>query len=263
MVRLPISVVVPVKNMEDTLAACLTSIANNHPCEVILIDGGSTDKSVEVGRNYTERIFFDGGRGPSYAHQLGLERATQEYIAFVDADIILPRDALLQMLREMEKGGFQLIQARWTSADSSSYLVRAQDWQAKNLAARKTGGLSAALLHRNSALKVGFDPSITTPGDDYDFLFRLRNMGYRIGNSAVHVFHHHRPLLRTLVSRHIQLGQGYLPLIRKHGLRLDLLVPAIAAYWITFSFASRKPQYLPYLIVVFSSQVVGLFLPRS
>ena len=62
-----ISTVICVKNGEKILEKCLKSIIRNSPLEIIIVDGGSKDCTIEIAKKYTDKIFSDGGRGLAYA----------------------------------------------------------------------------------------------------------------------------------------------------------------------------------------------------
>ena len=107
-----ISVVVPFHNNEDLLDECLRSIAAQTftDLEVIMVDDGSTDGSSEIAAaraaadpRFTLVQVPNGG--PGYARNRGVERATGEFLAFVDADDALPRHAYEKMLHTLEQSG--------------------------------------------------------------------------------------------------------------------------------------------------------------
>ncbi len=88
-----LSVIIPVYNAEKYLEECVDSIRNQtlKDIEIILIDDGSTDASPEILdrlSNEDERIkiFRKENGGAGLARNLGLEKATGEYIGFVDSD---------------------------------------------------------------------------------------------------------------------------------------------------------------------------------
>ena len=87
MENLPISVIIIAKNAERTIEECLSAVKKSNPAEIIVVDGNSTDRTVEIARRYTEHIYPDEGKGIGYARQLGAEMASQEYIAYVDSDV--------------------------------------------------------------------------------------------------------------------------------------------------------------------------------
>jgi CDP-glycerol glycerophosphotransferase len=111
-----ISVVVPFHNNEDLLADCLRSIARQThvSLEVIMVDDGSTDGSVEIARRRAAGdprfilIRVPNG-GPGYARNRGIEQATGEFLGFVDADDMLPSHALETMLHTLQESGSDFV----------------------------------------------------------------------------------------------------------------------------------------------------------
>ena len=111
-----ISVVVPFYNNEDLLGDCLQSIAAQTftDLEVIMVDDGSSDGSVAIAQ---ARVAADPrfilvqvpNGGPGYARNRGIERVTGEFLAFVDADDMLPSHAFSRMLHTLEKSGSDFV----------------------------------------------------------------------------------------------------------------------------------------------------------
>lgn len=88
-----ISVIIPVYNMEPYLERCLDSVLNNtyRKLEVICIDDGSKDRSLEILRRYEAAdprvvVIAKENGGVSSARNAGLDRMTGEYVTFVDPD---------------------------------------------------------------------------------------------------------------------------------------------------------------------------------
>ena len=116
-----ISVVVPFYNNAGLLSDCLDSIAaqrfdNANPAdlEVIMVDDGSTDGSAQIAsaraaaHSRFTLLTLDNG-GPGRARNQGVAAATGEYLAFVDADDVLPPDAYATMLRVLERSGSDFV----------------------------------------------------------------------------------------------------------------------------------------------------------
>jgi glycosyltransferase involved in cell wall biosynthesis len=86
----PISVIIPVHNNAAYLGEAVTSVLDQTrpPAEVIAVDDGSTDGSSEVLKSFAPRIkvIRQVNRGTGAARNRGLEAATQEYVAWLDAD---------------------------------------------------------------------------------------------------------------------------------------------------------------------------------
>lgn len=88
-----VSIIIPVYNVEEYIGECINSIVSQKDleCEVLLIDDGSSDKSGEICDSYAAKYpyiksFHLKNGGPSRARNFGLEKATGEYIQFVDSD---------------------------------------------------------------------------------------------------------------------------------------------------------------------------------
>ncbi len=93
MMNLKVSVVIPVYNVEEYLKKCLNSVINQtlSEIEVICVDDGSTDHSLQILEEYAERddrikVITKENGGIASARNKGMEYATGEYIGFVDSD---------------------------------------------------------------------------------------------------------------------------------------------------------------------------------
>lgn len=106
--RAPVSVVVPCYCCADTIGASVASVAAQTwlPAEVLLIDDCSGDQTLEALRvlaaeypaEWIKLIALPVNGGPSRARNAGWDRATQDYIAFLDADDTwVPRKIELQL----------------------------------------------------------------------------------------------------------------------------------------------------------------------
>lgn len=96
-----VSIIVPCFNKRDYVAQAIESaLAQTHCCEVIVIDDGSTDGSLDVVKSFDGKIYWETGpnRGGSAARNRGLEVATGDWIQFLDADDILPPEKIALQL---------------------------------------------------------------------------------------------------------------------------------------------------------------------
>ena len=94
---LEISVVIPVYNEQENLGKCLEAIYQSKypPCEVIVVDDGSTDDSLAVASRFPCRVIkLDAKHGAARAKNCGAEMARGNIIFFTDADIMLNGDTL-------------------------------------------------------------------------------------------------------------------------------------------------------------------------
>ena len=100
-----VSIIVPAYNAEDTIGSTLSSLINQTfaNIEVIVIDDGSSDNTMEVVEQYCStdsRVYLikkeNGGAGA--ARNAGLEKASGDFITFVDSDDLLNRFAIQVMV---------------------------------------------------------------------------------------------------------------------------------------------------------------------
>lgn len=109
-----ISIIVPVYNAEKTLTTCVESVLSQSYAnlEIILVDDGSKDQSLEICRGFARkdarvRIISQENAGPAAARNRALAVMTGEYVLFVDSDDYLPRGACRRMIDAL--GDAQLV----------------------------------------------------------------------------------------------------------------------------------------------------------
>lgn len=97
-----ISLCMIVKNEEEVLENCLKSAADICD-EIIIVDTGSEDKTKEIARKYTDKIYdFEWIDDFSAARNYSYSLATKDYILLLDADdVLLPEDQ--KKLKELKK----------------------------------------------------------------------------------------------------------------------------------------------------------------
>lgn len=95
-----ISIVIPAYNEEKYIGRTLESVknleTNDWEVEVIVVNGGSTDKTAEVIKSFGVRVLNEPHKGIGFARQQGLLAAKGEIVAFTDADTIVPPDWLIK-----------------------------------------------------------------------------------------------------------------------------------------------------------------------
>lgn len=80
-----LSVIVIVKNEEDRIADCLASVKDIAD-EIIVLDSGSTDKTVEICKRYTDRVYETDWPGYGIQKQRALDKAQGRWVLSIDAD---------------------------------------------------------------------------------------------------------------------------------------------------------------------------------
>jgi len=230
---LPISVVVATKNSGKTIEQCLESVRINNPAEIIVVDGDSTDHTPEIARRYTSLVFSDEGREYNYAQQLGAEKAINDFIAFVDSDIVLPEGTLTKLLSELKEQACVTMAATVLPVSTATYWERATDWTATLLRKRRgVGGLQATIVLKDVVMKHKLDSSLKG-ASDLDFVIRLKEAGLKQGVSTVFVYHHHRTSFSAFVRQRFRYGWVAARYVRKYGpFHARFWPPLVSSYWV-------------------------------
>ena len=133
--QIKISIVMPVLNEEKTLPGNLEILSLSNNEELIVVDGGSTDRTVSVARNFTDKVFVT-KRGRGHQMNYGADRADGDILLFLHADYILP-DNGFSIIREVLKDGRAAAGAFDLSIDHPKILFRLIE-SAANLRSRLT-----------------------------------------------------------------------------------------------------------------------------
>src|SRR5690554_5754125 len=95
-----VSLCMIVKNEEDVLERCLNSVKGLMD-EIIIVDTGSTDKTKEIARKFTDKIYdFEWIDDFSAARNYAFQQATKEYIFWMDADDVMVEQEKFKRLKE-------------------------------------------------------------------------------------------------------------------------------------------------------------------
>ena len=111
-----VSIIVPVYNVENYIERCLNSLVNQtfKDIEIITINDGSTDKSLELINKYVKEdirvsVIDLGDEGVSYCRNLGIEKANGKYIMFVDSDDWIDFSMVEVMYKKAEENKLDLV----------------------------------------------------------------------------------------------------------------------------------------------------------
>lgn len=259
---LKVSVVVPARNAAAWLRECLESIRSQHPHEMIVVDGCSTDDTATIARECGATVISDEGHGLPAARMLGARTSTGEVVALIDADVVLPPDSLRRLLDEFESGGYDGLQFGLASeADGPGYWGAALAWHHNHSRVRSWFGVSATLMRRDVLLSVGFDDEFRS-GEDVELRIRLEQAGYRLGVSeSVVVRHRFDDTFDYARDQWLQDGAGMARTVRKHPGRAGwmAMLPLLATVRGVGLSLFKAPRFLPYWMGFFLYNYRAMF----
>lgn len=208
------SVIVPVYQGGEILERCLAALRGSSfdSFELVVVDDGSTDDSIEVARRAGARVLETGGRrGPGRARNVGAAAAKGRYLLFLDADCEVEPGTLAALAAALEAD--PALAAAFGSYDDqpaetgflSQYKNLQHHWvHQQGRAEASTFWAGCGAVRRDAFVEVGgFDVGrYTRPSiEDIELGYRLRAAGHRIRLvKRVRVKHHKSWSLAKLVS---------------------------------------------------------------
>jgi O-antigen biosynthesis protein len=175
-----VSVVIPVRNRPEAVAAAIESVIAQtlESWELVVVDDGSTDHTPQVleewaARDRRIRIVRQEWSGVSAARNRGLEQASGRYLAFLDSDNRWRPDFLRLTLAAMQGKGLRAAYAAMALHEDDRTLYRAHPYSYEDLLVRNYVDPNVLVVERDLALEVGgFDEEIRR-WVDHDFALRL------------------------------------------------------------------------------------------
>lgn len=236
MTRPSVSVVVPVYEDPAGVAATLAAVtAQTYPdesYEVIVVDNGSADRTPAVVRSWVRRrpdlvsLRFRRDRQGSYAaRNAGIEAASGEVVAFLDADVVVDRTWLADVVGRIRAGRDYVGCAVEPAGDPADPVVaynRRTEFPVDEYLAGSDFAPTCALAVRREVLEaVGpFDPALVSSGDK-EFGRRVRAAGFDQHYAGDVAVRHPSRSVPALVRKYVRVGRGFEQLDRRYPDRFD------------------------------------------
>jgi glycosyltransferase involved in cell wall biosynthesis len=220
--KLPISINICVFNEETDIAGCLERILANKPAEVIVVDGGSTDRTVQIAGSYNVTVIHAKKKGLSSQRQEGINASTQPFIAIVDGDDYLEPDFLATLLNEIKEYGYDALLGREIAYEPKTYWERAMGSTNYGITYTDkpvdTNMVGRPSLYRAEAIKhCGFDSFFDGVGDeDTDLSIRMEIAGFRQGIGTGMTRRKQTENFLGIIKKFIKYGKGDARIIYKY-----------------------------------------------
>ena len=228
--KLPISIIIRTINEELNISDCIKACKDNNPEEIIVVDGGSKDKTREIAQQCGAKVVIS-ERGLSNQRDAGVKAASYPYIAIVDADDRLKEDCLEKLLKEIKENNYDAIQAqlrnfyKWYGNEEkrATYLERAMDVNLRIIRSQigPTTMVGRPALYKASSLKaVPMDPLFQDASEDSDLSYRFHQNGFKQGIGTGVSYRKHLSSFRKAVQKYILSGKGEALFTFRHPERL-------------------------------------------
>lgn len=228
------SVIIVTYNHARFIRECLRSVLLNNPLEVIVIDNGSTDGTVEIiEREFPEIILIKSPKNLGYGagNNLGVRYAKGKYIVILNPDTKVENGWLEELLKPLERRDKIITIPKILRSDGTvgygiivhfTGLTFPRDFTENTKKYPKfrelKGGFSGACfaMKKRDYLKIGgFDERIFLYMDDTEFSWRLHTLGFRIIYVPTSIIYHHR-VLAVSPKKLYHLERGRYIILRKY-----------------------------------------------
>ena len=230
-----VSIIIPTKNNGDILEKCLSSIKNqDYPkdkYEVIIIDGHSTDDTVEIAKKYRCKIAYEdvGTRGG--ACNIGIKNAKGEFIAFTDGDCVVPKDWLRNLIKHFNDKNIASVGGPNITPEDDTEFAKCVGEVLSFLS--KPGsryGFNADevietfhnsgcnVVYRKKVIEEAgwFNEKLVTCEDE-ELDYRIKEKGYKILYTPdAKVYHYRRPTWKRFYKQAYKYAMGRMQAIKLH-----------------------------------------------
>lgn len=187
------SIVIPVHNKEKYLEKTLTSVLNQtyQKFELILVNDGSEDQSGNICKSYAEKdqrikVVHQKNRGVSNARNTGIKMASNDLIAFIDADDTWSPDFLMQMNKLIEYyPDIDIYSSKYATVQKGKITVNDKYFETDDKyilfdliekCAEKVKfpiNTSSTIIKKNAIEKAGYYDERIAMFEDYDLFIRI------------------------------------------------------------------------------------------
>jgi len=233
-----VSLIVAVYNEEKDIKKFLDSVLKlNYPknkLEVIIIDDGSTDKTVEIIKKYPFKLIKGKHMGIGFSQNLGLKKAKGEFVMFLAADMVLHKNCLKEIVKPFKNPRVGATDAKFLFGNEKGNII-SKLYYLRSHPGKIIKDFPFVRVCRKEILKKlgGIKPKYGYY-DDYDLVMRIRKMGYDIVrvNKAI-IWHNEPETLRELWRQHKWAGRSIIFLFNGYPKEamLRLRFPLISAFF--------------------------------
>jgi len=247
-----VTIIIPCLNEENYIKQCLNSIfCLDYPknkLEIIVIDNGSTDRTLDILSEYSNVIVDHWGGNIGAVRNRGAQLSKGEILAFVDGDCVVKAKWLTAAVEELKRdsvgavGGIPLVNtksANWVERSWVLHPVPKTEY---------VGRLATAsfLIKKKIYFDLGGFNEDVASGEDMEFSKRIINANYKLRLlSECAVIHNGYPkTLLSLLKRQVWHASSYLKTINKNNLVFLLSHLFLISFFLFFLSILYKWYYL-------------------
>lgn len=257
-----------VRNAQRTIGQAMESIIEqdfpHELMELIVVDGYSKDATLSIIQDYVGKIdirgkIFRENEGLGKARQIVVENAEGDYIVWVDADMILPKDHVRKQVAFMQANPKVAIAcARFYGFPEKDLLIDLQnlEWIAtnyinssSNLKVNTSFAVCGGAIYRTEVIRRvgGFDTEIIGAGEDEELEWKISSLGWEIRKGTdTYYFEKRKKGWKAIWNQFFWYGYGkhYLLHKRKAVVKPSKLLEGLVLSVIAYRLTGRKVAFL-------------------
>lgn len=261
-----LSVVIIVLNNVSNIENCIDSILAQGVTKIIIVDGGSTDGTIEKIKKYQCDLYQIGKTGLAHSRQYGVNLVETKYVALVDSDNILDKNCFEEILKNFKTSNFVGIAAQKKAYDNKSIYCQFQEWmnsqKINKYGQKKVIGTPAVYITDILKNINRYDENVKL-GDDTDLCYRLSLKGYFVGTGNGICYEKMMDNFKDFKNKAYLYGKADCEFFLKHKARRhDIGTHAIRNYLIRmlfYSFRDFKIKFIPLIFLYSFSRFFGLY----
>ena len=177
-----VTVIICTKNAEKTIGETIKSILENNPSEIIVVDGKSTDSTIEICNQYNLKILYDDGIGLGNARNIGLKEVKTEYVYYVGPDCILKTNSLEPLIINLKQNNWVGTQPLVSIFEPNNYYLKSINiYRRAKFYPGERSIIGTPWLYKTSVLKEYMFNETMNYSDDTELCARLQRDSLRIG----------------------------------------------------------------------------------
>jgi glycosyltransferase involved in cell wall biosynthesis len=201
------SIIILARNSQSTIGTCIKSIKRQSlpASEIIVVNGGSTDSTVEVAIKNGARVVDEPVLVRGKARNRGLLEAKKGIVVYIDSDAYADRDWLKYLLSSFKEDKLAGVAGNVYAANPDRPMPHLIDLMMRDK--RHYATLNIAYRKR-ILLKVGGFNERLPSAEDVELAWRILRAGYEIGYEARSiVYHFHRESLGKFLQQQYDFGK--------------------------------------------------------
>lgn len=265
------SIIIPVFNRPDEVSELLESLTfqTYNDFEILIVEDGSTEPCQEVCDKYTGKLniryFLKENSGPGQSRNYGAERAYGEYLIILDSDVVVPKDYLATINKELEKDKADAFGGPDRAHPSFTDTQKAISYSMTSFFT--TGGIRGGKKKLDKFYPRSFNMGIRRDvyqtlggfskmrfGEDIDFSIRIFKAGYQCRLfPGAWVYHKRRTDFRKFWRQVYNSGIARINLYKKYpeSLKLVHLLPMVFTVGVGFCLLAMLIGLICYLLQTF------------